>query len=957
MEERHRKRKRITLTALLCILALLASYVGAALAVSGKSSPPALRRELLDDTAVADLWSYTGDVLCEWKADEPVTVAVGDSLEIPLTVPEAGTYRLALCYAMPSYAVQEQMLLVEAGGEQVVSPLRFLWTDAEGGYPEDRYGNQTAPNQELLDALVTDVLLDSASLTGVGASFSLEAGEQTVRLTPQTLDLLLCGLYLLPEETFAAVSGGGQAGEPAVITVEAEYYRAKSDSYIRPDGYKDPALTPYDTSKRYMNVLEGSSFSTAGQKILWEFEVESSGYYAVTFHYHQDGNTNLPVFRQVEIDGRIPSAAWESVEFPYCSSSRFTQLQVSSEEGGTARVWLEPGIHTLALTAVGTPVDGIYQQILEMLDRINDIGIAVRKLTGNNADANRTWQVEEYLPTIRTDLEEIRDDLFALYTQLEQVCGEKPVFADGLKYAVKTMEELLEDLRTFPNKMDQFCEGSGSVAQTVGDLLLALDDMPLSLDTIVLTSGGATAPQTDVGFLVRSGAAIQSFLYSFDTEARSAAYEAGTQTSDGALTVWVNRPVQYVEIMQQMIDSQFTSETGIRVNLSIMPNEQKLILANASGNQPDMALGVAFYTPYDFAIRGAVKNLLEFDDFLPWYNEEFNLESLLPMCFNNGVYGAVETQDFYVLMYRKDILEEFGIGVPDTWDDVRAMMPVLRQYGMSFNTILSNMSGTRNFTATSPFIYQNGGEFYTADGAASAFTTENTATGFSEMTDLFRVYGVSTYIPSFFNGMRYGTVPVGIGTFSTYLQLQVAAPELASQWGIALAPGTELDGEVVRYQNADGTAGMIFNSDETTERQCFELLKWWLSADVQTEFAYSIQSFYGPEFLWNTANLKAFENLSYPAEDKAVILEQWTWQRENVRHPATYMVEREASNVFTGVVVEKENLRQALDRAQSNSDMEILRKLQEFGFVDENGEVLEEYPIDTIAYLRSLLGE
>ena len=457
--------------------------------------------------------------------------------------------------------------------------------------------------------------------------------------------------------------------------------------------------------------------------------------------------------------------------------------------------------------------------------------------------------------------------------------------------------------------------------------------------------------------LTGAGEAIRSFLSSFGTDARSTAYAASTKKDIAALSVWVIRPVQYVETMQQIVDKSFTPKTGVKVNLSIMPSEQKLILANASGKSPDLALGVAFYTPYDFAIRGAVKNLLDFKDFLPWYNSEFNLESLLPLCFDNGVYGAVETQDFYVLIYRKDILQKFGLSVPDTWDDVRAMMPVLRQYGMSFNTVLSNMTGIRNFTGTSPFIYQAGGALYTPDGTASAFTQKNTAAGFKDMTDLFRVYSVPTYIPSFFNGLRYGTVPLGIGTFSTYLQMQVAAPELASQWGIALAPGTRNGDEVLRYQNADGTAGMVFKTDDATERKAFDLLKWWLSADTQTEFAYSMQSQYGPEFQWNTANVKAFENLSYPPEHKTVILEQWQWQRENLRHPATYMVEREASNVFTGVVVERENLRQALDRAKINSDREITRKLQEFGFVDKNGNVLKTYPVDTIGYLRSLLGE
>ncbi len=96
------------------------------------------------------------------------------------------------------------------------------------------------------------------------------------------------------------------------------------------------------------------------------------------------------------------------------------------------------------------------------------------------------------------------------------------------------------------------------------------------------------------------------------------------------LLVWVNRPIQYVEMLQQMTDSDFTSKTGISVRFSVMPNEQKLILANAANISPDLALGISNYIPYDLAIRGAVFDLTEFDDFWEYISREYNLETLIP---------------------------------------------------------------------------------------------------------------------------------------------------------------------------------------------------------------------------------------------------------------------------------------------------------------------------------------
>ena len=48
-----------------------------------------------------------------------------------------------------------------------------------------------------------------------------------------------------------------------------------------------------------------------------------------------------------------------------------------------------------------------------------------------------------------------------------------------------------------------------------------------------------------------------------------------------------------------------------------------------------------------------------------------------------------ETENFFVLYYRKDTLNKFGLRVPDTWDDVVKMLPDLHRRGMYFYIPLS----------------------------------------------------------------------------------------------------------------------------------------------------------------------------------------------------------------------------------------------------------------------------
>lgn len=85
-------------------------------------------------------------------------------------------------------------------------------------------------------------------------------------------------------------------------------------------------------------------------------------------------------------------------------------------------------------------------------------------------------------------------------------------------------------------------------------------------------------------------------------------------------------------------------------------------------------------------------------------------------------------------------------------------------------------------------------------------------------------------------------------------------------------------------------------------------------------------------------------------EHKKIILEQWEWQKEAPRHPANYMVERSVSNIWNDVVVNGKELSDAIDSASLVSNREIERKLEEFGYMDGNGELVKPF---VSGYIRS----
>ena len=74
------------------------------------------------------------------------------------------------------------------------------------------------------------------------------------------------------------------------------------------------------------------------------------------------------------------------------------------------------------------------------------------------------------------------------------------------------------------------------------------------------------------------------------------------------------------------------------------------------------------------------------------------------------------------------------------------------------------------------------------------------------------------------------------------------------------------------------------------------------------------------------------------------------------RVPGTYLLEREMSNTFNDIVVNGDNEQTRIDRAVKTINREFERKLEEFGYIDEEGNVIEEYEIPTIESVKELLG-
>lgn len=885
---------------------------------------------------------------------DTLTLKAGETVKFALKENINGTASVVFDYKVISPTSSDCLIDIQINGNSYSGTLPVLWYEEAEEYKLDRYGNQIASPAAAYEKNVSSALMDNGDIDKGLLEIPFDAQSTEMEITSVSQAIEISGIKLvrpakiISYDEYIKACQSTKSGGMSVI--EAEDYAVKNSLSISSTNVKNAALYPYDTYKKVINCIS-SSWSGAGQQIGWEFDAEEDGLYELSFRYSQSAAANMPVYRTIAIDGAVPFDELSEVMFPQTDSGEYANFTVTAG-GKPVKVYLTKGKHSISMRATMGPLKEQYQEIKTVMNRLNKVGMDLKKLTAGSTDTNRTWDLDAYLPDVVPELRDCADKIDAIYEELGKIGGQTPSYANSLKYASEMLRKVCKKPRQLPNKIDKISSGDGSAANNLASVISSMINLPVSLDRIYIGNSG-DLPRAKVSFLYSVKEAIKSFAYSFTPAAIEGTAGAGSDEKD-SLEVWVARSAPYVEILRQLCDEGYTPETGTTVNLSIMQSEQKLILSNAAGTSPDMVLGVGYSTPFNLAIRGAAKNLLEYSDFLEHYNKEYNIEALVPVTYGNGVYGAIETQNFQVLFYRKDILNSLGLDVPETWDDIKEMMPTLLRHSMNIYMPLSSSSAYKGMAVTGPFLYQNNAAFYSENGISTEITSDAAMKAFKEMTNIYKIYGAEKAVPSFYNSFRYGDIPIGIDGFSMYLTLELAAPELAGLWDIALSPGTrQADGSLLRYQTADATACMIMKSSKKSD-EAYDFMKWWLSSSTQTAYANNLQNILGSEYRWNTANLKSMEVMPYSENARRVILEQWKSQMENVSHPANYMVEREVSNVWNDVVVNGYGLVESLDSAAIVSNREILRKMKEFGFVDSNGKILNDYKVASGKMLREM---
>lgn len=893
-----------------------------------------------------DNYEYVNDVLA---------VKAGDTVTLTIDVPVSGRYVMSFDYL--SY--DESILPVEMGMKidggypfYEARSMKFETTWVSDGVDVDRYGNEIVSLPDKLIRWEHKEVMDASYRYSDPLPVELTAGVHKLELNIQEGTLLLGNISLEAPGDVAEYAGSTKAGGNALITIEAEDFYQRNDSSIHAIGEYGSSLSPLSATTTVLNIIDEDSFNEAGQTVSYQFHVDNAGYYYIGMNYRQSEKNDFPVFVDWKIDGEIPNSAFKSYQVE--AANKFRTVTLTDDNDDKLSVYLEPGDHTISLTISADNLRYALEAVDEIMSGISDLSLEVTKVAGTNKDKYRDLKLTRYIPDVQDRLLGWVDELYSLAEQAQPYVNAKsPDKVAAFSYlliAANQLKSLAEKPNELVYRVDELSTSVNSINTQIANFVDLINDNDLSIDRIYIYQDGARLPKGQ-NIFQSIGTSLKRFGYSFMGQSYSA-----SNTDESHIQVWVNRPRTYVEIMQKMIDEKFTPETGIEVDLSIMTDAQKLILSNASGDTPDIATGINYSIPFDLAIRGSLVDLSKFDN----YKEVFGRYSeglLVPSVVGDGLYSLPETMNFYVMFYRTDILSKLGLSVPNTMDELIAMLPDLQMRGLNVYYPTAAMLVMRNFHGTTPIIYQMDGALYGNTALDILVDSEATVEGFTELTELFTLYDLPVDVPNFYQHFRNGDLPIGIADFNSYNLILNAAPEIANSWSIALVPGIEDEetGEVKRYMSGGAESTVMFSSDDEREQKAWQFMEWWSRADIQAEFGQRLQILYGDEYIWPTANLEAFERLPYPTSDKDIILTQAQYILETPRLLGSYMMERELSNAFNDVVVNGDTVRSRIDEVAKTVLRETERKLEEFGYIDSDGNVLKEYEVPSVEKVLEIL--
>ena len=497
--------------------------------------------------------------------------------------------------------------------------------------------------------------------------------------------------------------------------------------------------------------------------------------------------------------------------------------------------------------------------------------------------------------------------------------------------AAQTLAAQLETFVEDPNKITRTFTNFKDNITALGTAAQNLSEVNLDIDWIAISGVDAQPTTKGENWLSMLWHEIRSTVASYlvDYDALGDVY----QETEDVLSVWILTGRDQSTVLKTMVDDTFTPETGIKVNIKLV-DPTALLGAVVAGNGPDVVVSTDTWNPVNYALRNSAEDLTQFKDFDEVVSQ-FLPSAYAALEWEGGVYGLPETQLVSLLFYRGDILDEYGLEVPETWQDLINLLPTIQGNNMSVGVFFPTIALPNLFSYLS-LIYQNGGRIYSDDATHTVVNEEPAVRAFEFYTSLYTDYGLPVEY-DFLTRFRSGEMPIGISEYNTYNFLVVAAPEIRGLWDFALIPGTLRTGEdgqevLDRSVHSQGVSCMMIRTeDDWVKESGWEFMKWWVSTESQLRFGREIEAVLGASARHPTANIEALRSMAWNTHQLSILEAALSNAVGFPEIAGGYYTARNLTNAVRKVYNDKVDPRETILDYARLIDIEIRAKRMEFG--------------------------
>ncbi len=778
-------------------------------------------------------------------------------------------------------------------------------------------------------------LISNIGYTSANLKLYLTAGEHTLALeaTGETLALSgiqLCQLKELPsyqDYLTAAKADGAKivSSDTATISVQGEDAILKSSSTLYAIGDKTSCITePYSETNDYLNTIGGNNWKKTHQWLSWEVDVPKTGLYRFDMRCKQDLVSGGTAYRTLSVDDEIPFAEAQNLAFSY--SLKWQVYTLKGKE--PYLLYLTAGKHTVKLTAtIDSRMSAILEDISLSVQEVNALSRKIKMITGSFPDKYRDYHLETNIPELRKVIQANIDRLKKAESNLVSLSGGKGEQSVYIDVVLVELQAFLDKPDTIPERVSALSDDMNALASWIS----SASQVPLVIDWMHFSAPKAATPKADANFFEKLLSFLKEFFYSFFVDYYSVdGFETGK--ADATVTLWLESGRDQATAIKTLADNYFTPKYHVALNVRLVAGDV-LLRAVSSGTGPDVSIFQGQAKPVEYGLRGALYDLAQFED-IDEVVSRFSESAMVSQSFDGKIYGLPEQQSFLMMFVRDDIFKELGLKVPNTWDELYSLIPVLQENGMNIGLpsptgVQSGALSTNLNTLYATILMQNGGSVYKKDGSRCALDTLTAVNCFIRWSEFYTKFNATkTYSP--INRFRTGEFPIIFEPYSFYNSIVVAAPEINGLWSMKPVPGTvQADGTIDRTVPCTVTSVLLFKNAKNIEAS-WKFLKWWTSYEGQSLYANEIEALQGESARWPTANLQAMADIPWKTNISTEISKQWEWVRGIEEVPGSYIVGRTVDNAIKSVINSGESPRDTILDAADIINDEMKKKRIEF---------------------------